>query len=92
MVKPRELKMPKIETVDLKDVEPKTEIEVEPKTEVINTPMGSTTVDITPGKKVTVIGKDGVFMIIQKLSDGTISLSGDGSIIYAKPEEIRNVK
>ena len=91
MVKPRELKMSKIETVDLKDVEPKIEVEDTNK-EIINTPMGSTTVDITPGKKVTVIGKDGVFMIIQKLSNGTISLSGDGSIIYAKPEEIRNVK
>lgn len=82
-----EINIPKIETVDAKEVEPKTE------KEIINTPMGTTTVDITPGKKVTVIGKDGVFSISQKLNNGKVSLLGpEGLILYVEPDEIRNVK
>lgn len=78
-----EINIPKIETVDVKEVEP----------EIINTPMGTTTVEIVPGKKVTVIGKDGVFSVSQRLNNGKVSLLGpEGLILYVKPEEIRNVK
>lgn len=94
MVKPN--KMPKMElTKDPNAGEidiPKIEMQ-EPEIEIINTPMGTTTVEILPGKKVEVIGKDGVFVISQKLNDGRISLLGpEGLVLFVKPEEIRNIK
>lgn len=94
MVKPN--KMPKMELV--KDPNageinvPKIEMP-EPEIEIINTPMGTTTVEILPGKKVEVIGKNGIFTISQKLKDGKVSLLGpEGLILYVKPEDIRNIK
>lgn len=66
---------------------------VEKPVEIINTPMGSATVEIVPGKKVNVIGKDGEFVISQKLTDGKVSVLGpEGLILYVKPDEIRNIK
>lgn len=101
MVKPRNMEIVKDETAgEVKihkleyDKENETVKEAEDTNqEIINTPMGSTTVDITPGKKVTVIGKDGVFSISQKLNNGKVSLLGDeGLILFVEPNEIRNVK
>ena len=66
---------------------------VETPVEIINTPMGTTTVEIVPGKKVNIIGEDGEFVISQKLADGRVSVLGpEGLILYVKPDEIRNIK
>lgn len=97
MMKPRNNNIPKNEPVNMEELvkDPNAgEIDI-PKVEpeIINTPMGTTTVEIVPGKKVKVIGKDGIFAISQKLNNGKVSLLGpEGLILYVEPEDIRNVK
>lgn len=78
-------------------------MEVEP--EVINTPMGTTTVNVNPGSKVEIIGIDkdvnGVeipnkpefgFSIISKNKKGNLIIVAENVTLEVKPENIRNVK
>lgn len=59
----------------------------------IEEPIKNATIDIIPGKKVKVNGKDGVFSISQKLNNGKVSVLGtEGLILMVKPEELRDVK
>lgn len=50
-------------------------------------------IEILAGKKVKVDGRNEVFVISQKLSNGKVSILGpEGLILYVKPEELKFVK
>ena len=74
--------------------------------EVVNTPLGSITLDIHPGTKVEIIGTKldvngktipveqiSPFIVSQKLKNGNLAILGDeGLILEIKPENVRNIK
>lgn len=84
-------KHPKRHNMDTTEIPTIKSIEnIEP--EIIHTPIGSATIDITPGRKVKIIGKDEEFVISQKLNNGKISILGpNGLILQVEPDELRNI-
>lgn len=96
MVKPRHTQLPKIETVDINNIEFVDDVNAN----TINVPtvdastIKNAIINIVPGKKVKVEGKgDTIFSISQKLNNGEVSVLGpEGLILYVKPESLMDVK
>lgn len=80
--------------------------EMEENKEIINTPMGSVSLNINPGAKVEIIGVEADvkgqiipknpefgFSVSQKLKNGNLAiLAGEGIVLEVKPENVRNMK
>ncbi len=99
MVKPKNMpkaEIPEVELPKMEELDAETIVENTIKESGANTieipKVEMPKVEIIPGKKVKVEGKDGIFTVIQKLSDGKVSLAGDGIMLYVKPNRIKNIK
>lgn len=106
MVKPKHIeKQPDLDVTDIveeiQSIEPEVIIENTIKETGANEieipkfegPIEPAIIDIIPGKKVKVEGREEIFVISQKLNDGKVSILGpEGLILKVKPGELKNIK